>query len=173
MADESPHPESRYQSHFETMLGVAESISVHSDLASLYRDLAMLLPRVVDANFVGLSLYDAERHAMRLHTLQANVPVDITGGHVLSVDELPAGLVWQTQRPLLVPDLSQESRWPQVVQLMRKDGINSFCYVPLTTAVRQLGAMSFSSVRKQAFSDAKSGFCCTWVSRWRWPSRTC
>ncbi len=158
MADESPHPESRYQSHFETMLDVAESISVHSDLASLYRDLAMLLPRVVDANFVGMSLYDAERHAMRLHTLQANVPVDITGGHVLSVDELPAGLVWQTQRPLLVPDLSQESRWPQVVRLMREDGINSFCYVPLTTAVRRLGAMSVSSVRKQAFGECELGF---------------
>lgn len=153
MADESPHPEFRYQSHFETLLDVAESISVHRDLAALNRDLAMLLPRVVDTNFVGLSLYDAERHAMRLHTLQANVPADIIGGHILSLDELPAGLVWQTQRPLLVPDLSQESRWPKVVRMMREDGINSFCYVPLTTAVRRLGAMAFSSVRKQAFGE--------------------
>jgi len=120
------------------MLDIAESISAQGDLTALHRGVAMLLPRMVDAKFVDLSLYDAERHAMRLHTLQANVPVDITGGHVLFVDELPSGLAWQTQRPLLVPDLSQGSLWSKIVRLMREDGINSFCYVPLTTAARRI-----------------------------------
>src|SRR5207249_10030688 len=94
--------------------------------------LAQRLPRVVDVNFVGLSLHDSERNVMRLHTLQANVPADIVGGHECPVDDSPGGVVWLTQQPLLVPDLAEERRWSKVTGLMREDGINSFCEVPLT-----------------------------------------
>ena len=76
---------------------------------------------------------------MRLHTIQANVPADLMGGHEEPVEASPDGLVWQTQQPVLVPDLAEERRWPKVTQLMNEDGVNSFCIVPLTTAVRQLG----------------------------------
>ncbi|TLY18286.1 MAG: hypothetical protein E6K69_00575, partial [Nitrospirae bacterium] len=65
-----------------------------------FRDLAQRLPRVVQVNFVALSLHDPARNVMRLHTLQANVPADIVGGHEEPVEETPAGLVWQTQQPI-------------------------------------------------------------------------
>ena len=81
-------------------------------------------------NFVALSLHDPERNLMRLHTLQANVPADIVGGHEERVEEIPAGLVWQTQQPLLVPNLAEERRWPMVTQCMREDGINSSARFP-------------------------------------------
>ena len=46
---------------------------------------------------------------MRLHTIQANVPADLVGGHEVSIEDCPAGLVWQTQQPLLVPNLTEET----------------------------------------------------------------
>ncbi|HEV8329271.1 MAG TPA: sigma 54-interacting transcriptional regulator [Nitrospiraceae bacterium] len=139
---------------YRTLLEVSEAISAHHDLHELFRDLAQRLPRVVHVNFVALSLHDPERNVMRLHTLQANVPADIEGGHEEPVEEIPAGLVWQTQQPLLVSNLAEERRWPKVTQCMREDGINSFCEVPLTTALRRLGAMGFGSLEKQAYGEA-------------------
>ena len=124
---------------YEALLEVAEAISAHRDLHELFRDLAQRLPRVVHVNFVALSLHDPVRNTMRLHTIQANVPADLVGGHEGPVEESPAGLVWQTQQPVLVPDLAEERRWPKVTQFMNEDGVNSFCVVPLTTAVRRLG----------------------------------
>lgn len=141
-----------------TLLEVSKAISAHHDLHELFRDLAQCLPRVVPVNFVALSLHDPERNVMRLHTLQANVPADIVGGHEERVEEVPAGLVWQTQQPLLVPNLADERRWPKVTQCMREDGINSFCEVPLTTALRRLGAMGFGSVEKEAYGEADVEF---------------
>jgi len=95
---------------------------------------------------------------MRLHTLQANVPADIVGGHECPVDDSPGGLVWKMQQPLLIPDLAEERRWPKVIGLMREDGINSFCEVPLTTSVRRLGAMGFASLKKGAYSETDVEF---------------
>ena len=143
---------------YQALLEVAEAISVHRDLHELFRDLAQRLPRVVHVNFVALSLHDPVRNMMRLHTIQANVPADLVGGHEGPVEVTPDGLVWQTQQPVLVPDLAEERRWPKVTQLMNEDGVNSFCVVPLTTAVRRLGAMGFLSVQKEAYGETDLEF---------------
>jgi formate hydrogenlyase transcriptional activator len=143
---------------YQALLEVAQAISVHRDLHALFRDLAQRLPRVVHVNFVALTLHDPERDTMRLHTIQANVPADLVGGHEGPVEESPAGLVWQTQQPILVPDLVEERRWPKVIGHMKEDGTNSFCFLPLTTAVRRLGAIGFLSLQKEAYGETDLEF---------------
>ena len=143
---------------YQALLEVAEAISVHRDLHELFRDLAQRLPRVVHVNFVALSLHDPVRNTMRLHAIQANVPADLVGGHEGPVEESPAGLVWQTQESVIVPNLTEERRWPKVTQRMSEDGVNSFCVVPLTTAVRRLGAMGFLSLQKEAYGETDLEF---------------
>ncbi|ULA62819.1 MAG: Formate hydrogenlyase transcriptional activator [Nitrospira sp.] len=146
-AQTDPHSLERYRA----LLRVAEAIASHSDLAAFGEDLARLLPSVVPVNFVGLSLYDPQRQIMRLHVLQANVPADIVGGHENPPTETPSGFVWSSQQPLLLSDLAEESRWPRVIGLMREDGVQSCCFVPLTSAARRLGALNFSSQEKDAY----------------------
>jgi formate hydrogenlyase transcriptional activator len=158
MGKQSASPCETLAEQYQALLEVAEAISARRDLHELFRDLAQRLPQVVHVNFVALSLHNAERNMMRLHTIQANVPADLVGGHEEPVEETPAGLVWQTQQLLLVPDLAEEHRWPKVTQRMQEDGINSFCVVPLTTAVRRLGAMAFASLEKEAYGEADVAF---------------
>jgi len=156
--EEAGSPCETLSERYQALLEVSEAISQHRDLHDLARDLARRLPRVIHVNFVALSLHDPEGKTMRLHTIQANVPADLIGGHVEPVDETPTGLVWQTQEPVLVPDLAQETRWPDVVGRMKEDGTKSFCVVPLTTAVRQLGAMGFASLRTGAYGETDLEF---------------
>ena len=143
---------------YQALLEVSQAISTHRDIDELFRNLAQRLPRVVHVNFVALSLHDPARNTMRLHTIQANVPADLVGGHEGPVEESPAGSVWQTQLPILVPDLAEERRWPKVTGHMKEDGVNSFCFVPLTTAVRRLGAMGFLSLQKEAYGETDLEF---------------
>ncbi|HEY5932505.1 MAG TPA: sigma 54-interacting transcriptional regulator [Nitrospira sp.] len=146
------------EERYRTLLEVAEAISAHRDLDELFRDLARRLPRVVHVNFVALSLHDPTRNIMRLHTIQANVPADLVGGQEEPIEDTPAGWVWRTQQPLIVPDLAKEERWPAVVQRMLCDGNNSLCYLPLTTAVRKLGGIGFSSQQNAAYSETDLEF---------------
>lgn len=143
---------------YQALLDVAQAISAQRDLDQLFRDLAYRLPRVVQVNYVDLSLHDPIKKLMRLHTIQANVPADLVGGHEVAVEDCPSGLVWQTQQSLLVPILSEESRWPKVIEAMTEDGTQSFCFVPLTTARGRLGAMGFLSLQKEAYNDADLRF---------------
>src|SRR5207244_8221051 len=68
--------------------------------------------------------------------------------------ESPAGLVWQTQRPLVVPRIDAETRFPEVCRILRAEGMRSFCILPLTTPLRRLGGLSFASQEEDAFSEA-------------------
>ena len=76
---------------YQAFLEVAEAITLHRDLHELFRDLAQRLPRVVHVNFVGLSLHDPARNTMRLHSIQANVPADLVGGHEGPLEESSSG----------------------------------------------------------------------------------
>lgn len=138
---------------YQALLEVAQAISAQRDLDRLCFDLAHRLPRVVQVNYVDLSLHDPIKNVMRLHTIQANVPADLVGGHEVPIDDCPSGLVWQQQRPILVPKLTEERRWPTVMGHMKEDGTESFCFVPLTTARGRLGAMGFLSLKAEAYND--------------------
>lgn len=152
-------PFSRSESEqYQALVEVSEAIAHHSDLGSLLKDLSHRLPRVIPVNFLGLSLYDAERRVMRLHTVQANIEADLVGGHEDPLDATPAGIVWETQQPLIIRDVAGERRWPTVLALMREDGVQSCCLVPLITAARKLGVLVFASIQVDAYSEAGLDF---------------
>ncbi|BCA53236.1 hypothetical protein W02_03760 [Nitrospira sp. KM1] len=138
---------------YQALLEVGQAISAHRNLDDLFGDLARRLPRVVQVNYVDLSLHDEVKDVMRLHTIQANTPAQLVGGHEPPTDECPAGMVWRSQRPLIVPAIQDEQRWPAVIDLMKEDGTQSFCFVPLTTARARLGAMGFLSVQDGAYGE--------------------
>ena len=143
---------------YQTLLEITDLISTRRSVTELFHDLAQRLPRVVPVNFVALSLHDPERQVMRLHTLQANVPADLIGGHEEPLDETPTGLVWRQQQALILTDISEETRWPKVIGRMREDGIRSLCILPLTTALRRLGTIGFASIQPGAYDDTDVEF---------------
>lgn len=158
MSNASEQTPDQQVERYRSLLEVTEAIALHRDLHELFRDLAQRLPQVVSVHFVGLSLYNAERNTVRLHTLQANVPAEIIGGHESSLENSPVGFVWRQQDALIVHDVNEEHRWPETIRRMKEDGINSFCVVPLTTPVGRLGAIIFSSLKKAAYDGCDLEF---------------
>ena len=137
------------------LLEVTEAIASHRDLEELFRDLAQRLPQVVPFDFINLILHEPTRDVMRLWLLVTSIPSTISPGIETPVDESPGGLVWQTQQPLTVNDITQEHRFPKLMAMFRETGVQSFCVVPLTTAQRRLGAMGFGSLRKTVYQQAE------------------
>src|SRR5713226_7263318 len=128
---------------YTTLLAVSEAIVSHRDLATLFHDLAGRLHRVVRFDYLGCVLHDATSNTMRLHVLETTEPIPSQAPRSFSVEEDPAGIVFQTQHPLIVSSVAEESRWPQFPERAKPFGVNSFCFLPLTTARRRLGVLSF------------------------------
>ncbi len=147
-----------YAEHYLALLEVTESISLHRDLSQLFHDLAPRLRRVVPFDFISLLLHDSSRNVMRLHILESPHPVSHLQGLEFSVEEAPGGWVWQNQKPLLVPSVAKELRFPKVIQLLRDLNVQSFCAVPLTTAQRRLGALSFGRFDEFVYTEADLDF---------------
>lgn len=143
---------------YRALLEVAEAIAAHRDLAELFHDLAERLPRIVPFDYINLVLHDATRHVMRLQLLVTPEPTTISPGLELPVDTSPGGLVWKTQQPLVVEDVSLERRFPRLTPLLLENGVHSFCGVPLTTALRRLGAMGFGSRQRRSYKEADVQF---------------
>ena len=138
------------------LLDVARSTATCRDIPRLLTEAASVLRPVVRFDALRLLLHDADREVMRLHSYSAQReparPVV-----ELPVDELPAGMVWRTQQPMIV-DLLTETRFPLAVGILREDGMRSLCVLPLTSPYRRLGALGFVSVDEQAFGDADLDF---------------
>jgi formate hydrogenlyase transcriptional activator len=67
-------------------------------------------------------------------------------------------LVWENQQPLVISHLEQDKRFPIVSNLLRRDGVQSLCVLPLTTAQRRVGAMALGSVEASAYDAADLEF---------------
>jgi formate hydrogenlyase transcriptional activator len=143
---------------YRALLQVAEAIAVRRDLPDLFHDLAQRLPDVVAFDVISLILHDAERNTMRLHLLESRKPHHAPPCMELPIGEGPGGVVWQTQQPLNLTDADVAARFPKVSPVLQQHGVLSLCVLPLTTAVRRLGAIGFGSERAGAFGPDELEF---------------
>jgi formate hydrogenlyase transcriptional activator len=147
-------PEAQHQA----LLEVAEAISQHRDLGELFHELAARLHGVVEFDYLSLTLHDASRTVMRLHILETERPSKIRPGAEFPVGETPSGWVWETQQPFILSDTEEETRYPALVQILRENGVRSACSVPLTTAQRRLGVLSFGRGTAHGYAESEVAF---------------
>lgn len=139
------------------MLDVLRSTGAERDLDGLVRELAAVLREVAHCDRLALVLHDPARDVMRLHAIAGSHTPSTTVSE-LAMTETPSGLVWQTQRPMIMSRLEDETRFPVVMRIYRDEGMRSLCVVPLTSPVRRLGALTFASREEDGFAEADVEF---------------
>jgi formate hydrogenlyase transcriptional activator len=143
---------------YRTLLAVSEAITSHRDLPALLHDLADRLRQVVHFDFLALVLHEAATNTMRLHVLETREPVPPGTVIILPTGEDPAGLVWQTQQPLITSRVEELGRWPRLLEIVQPYGVQSYCWLPLTTARRRLGTINFTSKQVGTYDAADVDF---------------
>src|SRR5262245_48885796 len=141
MAQMSSNGQLFSRDQYRALLEVAEAIAVHRDLGQLFDELARRLPTMVPFDFINLVLHDAALDVMRLHLLKAPPEATTGPGVELPIDTSPGGIVWKTQEPVVVENLEEEKRFPELTPRLLENGVRSICCVPVTSALRRLGAM--------------------------------
>ena len=136
----------------ETLLEVAESIASHRQLSTLFADLSRCLKRLVSFDFISLTLADPVEKLVRLHILETDRPIKVTCPAPIPYGDTPTILALETRQPYYVSDISQETRYPIIRDLLQVHGIQSCCILPLYTAHRDLGGLHFGSMQKEAYS---------------------
>jgi formate hydrogenlyase transcriptional activator len=143
---------------YRALLAVSEAIVSHRDLSELLHDLAGRLHQVACFDYLALVLHEAASNTMRLHLLGASEPTPPKPVIDLPPEDDPAGLVWQTQKPLIISSVGELTRWPRLLERVQTSGVQSFCWIPLTTARRRLGTLVFVSRQLCAYDEVDTGF---------------
>jgi formate hydrogenlyase transcriptional activator len=142
---ESDRQATATEDRYLALLAVSEAIASCRDLPALFHQLASQLVQVVRFDALSLVLHEATSDIMRLHVLEIWEPLSSQPVIDLRPEDDPAGLVWQTQQPLTTSSVHELKRWPRLLERVQPYGALSFCWLPLTTARRRLGALVFAS----------------------------
>jgi formate hydrogenlyase transcriptional activator len=140
-------------SQYQALLEISEAIASQRDLDKLYAELAPRLHRVVQFEFANLILYDADRKAVKSHVLETPDPAYTCPAGDCPM-ESPGGWVWQTQKPWVVSRLAEDTKFPELSSWLSDRGVQSLCVVPVTTALRKIGALAFGSRHEGVYAEA-------------------
>ncbi|MBK9128035.1 MAG: sigma 54-interacting transcriptional regulator [Phycisphaerales bacterium] len=146
------------ENRYRALLAVSEAIVSYRDLPALFHQLAGQLVRVAHCDALCVVLHDAATNTMRLHVMETDEPIAPGFEIVLRPEDDPAGLVWQTQEPLITSDVAELRRWPGFLERVEPYGVRSCCWLPLTTSRRRLGTLVFVSKRPAAYDGADVPF---------------
>ena len=130
---------------------MADLMVHHHELPELLSAMAERLRELVTADATHFSLYNSTNNTMQLHFWKGkekwHSPME------LPVEDSPSGWAWKTQKPLVVNDLDSESRFPVALDILRERGLKSYCWLPLTTAEKRLGALGLGSSIVNAYTE--------------------
>jgi len=146
------------EERYRALLAVSQAIASCRDLPALFHELAGQLAAVVCFDALSLVLHDAATDTMHLHVLETREPLSPRLAIDLDPQDDPAGLVWRTQQPLITSNVAELKRWPRLRERVRPYGAQSFCFLPLTTARRRLGALAFTSKQPATYDGSDTHF---------------
>jgi PAS domain S-box-containing protein len=144
----------------EALFRVSRAINVYRDPRDLFKVLANELRQVVDFDFVALFLYDPAANKIQNAILET-----LRGPEFLIPSDFPAQetitwWVYHHQEPVLISSRDKEVRFPRVMELLKRYDVESACILPLTTAYRRLGSLSFGARHPNAYSSDEVRYLC-------------
>jgi formate hydrogenlyase transcriptional activator len=141
------------------LLDVTNQVVSNLELRDLLRAISQDVRRVMQCDYAGLSLPDAENKQLRLYA------VDFPAGKgflqeelVYSMEGTPSGTAFRTMKPLTLQ--SPFTGWLNypIVQIAVREGLKSVCCLPLISRNRAIGVLVLGRLRDDAFSQADLEF---------------
>ncbi len=144
----------------EALFRVSRAINVYRDPRELFKVLATELRHIVDFDFVALFLYDQATNKILNAVLET-----LEGPGFLIPSDFPAEetitwWVYQHQEPVIIFSRDEEVRFPKMMEVHKHYGVESSCVLPLTTAYRRLGSLSFGARHPNAYSADETRYLC-------------
>jgi formate hydrogenlyase transcriptional activator len=155
MSDEASRV-SVHRSRYDALLRISRNLPGHQTIAELLRGLAEHLHPLVPFDYLALLLHDERLNELRLVVLE---PADIVLPFASKpVTELgPATTVWTTQKGAVIP-IPEDGPLPPALETLRDHGRKMTCWLPLTTAYRRVGVLSFGSRSGAAYAPDALAF---------------
>jgi formate hydrogenlyase transcriptional activator len=143
---------------YKTLVEISRAIASNQNQTELFSELAHHLRQVIRFDYLSVILHEPAHNVMRLYLLEGARHKNIEPGAEFSIDESYAGWVWKHQKPCLITNVDEETRFPKSIEILRQHMVKSYYVLPVSTAQRHLGVLGFGSVLENAYSQTDFGF---------------
>jgi len=140
------------ETRFETLVHVSQAIAAHRDPKELFGVLVNELHQVVQFDFIGVSFRDKDSDSFQNYFIDMASRSEFVPEEQLMPEETLTLWVYERQEPLLRSTGEMEPRYTRLQAILKRLKIRSTCALPLTTAHRKLGVITFCSKQVDTYS---------------------
>jgi len=134
------------------LLDVNNLLISQPDYRTLLETICETVQRIAEADHVGVALYDPDSEQLRLDLIYDKTSGFSTSGAMIPLNESAAGLTFQRGSAGVFRRTELEQRGWIGASMMKAEGIESMCCVPLLTRRAKLGTLYVGSPKPDAFS---------------------
>jgi formate hydrogenlyase transcriptional activator len=143
----------RERDRLQVLLEVNNLLVTSRELPELFQGIISTLRRVIHHDYTSLALLDPQTGMVKIHALdfpsrQGLLKQEIT----IPRDSSPSGQAMASGQPLLASGADLDRYSSQVIRILREEGIQSICCVPLITRGQAFGSLNLASRRMDAFT---------------------
>lgn len=144
---------SRERDRLRVLLDVNNVLVTSLELPELFRGIVSTLQRVIHHDYTSLALLEPVTGLLKIHALdfpgrQGLLKAEMT----ISREASPAGRAIAEGRTLVARGTELEQYPSEVVKLLRAEGLQAICCIPLSNRGRTFGTLNLASRRMDVFS---------------------
>src|SRR6266852_931602 len=143
---------------YETFVRVSRAIGARRDPKELFGILMDELHGVVQFDFIGVSLRDQDSDGFQNYFIDIASRSELVPEEKLTPEEMLTSWVYEHQEALLRSTDEMEPCYGRLQAFLKRLHIRSICTLPLTTAHRKLGAITFCSKQVDTYSPNEIRF---------------
>ena len=145
----------RERDRLQVLLQVNNLLVTSRELPELFRGIVSTLQRVIHHDYTSLALLDPVTGLLKIHALDfPEHKGPLKPEIVVPRDASPAGRALTEGRPLVVRGAELDGYPSEVVRLLRAEGLQTICCIPLMNRGRTFGTLNLASRRTDVFSAA-------------------
>jgi len=145
----------RERDRFRVLLEVNNVLISSRELPELFPGIVSTLERVIHHDYTSLALFDPASKTLRIYAFYFPSNQNIfKPDTAVPLENTPAGRAISTGQPCLARGAELDHYPSQVVSILRAEGLQAVCCVPLIHRDRTFGTLNLASRRLDAFTRA-------------------
>jgi formate hydrogenlyase transcriptional activator len=145
----------RERDRLRVLLEVNNVLVTSLETNELFRGIVSTLQRVIHHDYTSLALLDPANGLLKIHALdfpgrQSLIKAELT----IPRESSPAGRAIIENRTLIARGAEMDQYSSEIVRLLRSEGMQIICCIPLTNRGRTFGSLNLASRRNDGFTPA-------------------
>jgi formate hydrogenlyase transcriptional activator len=147
------------QDRLTTILDLTNQVVSNLDFYDLLRSISASVRRAMQCDAAAIMLPESNGRELRVHALDfPDSKGFLTETSMIPIEGTPPGKVFQSGDPWVLNKLDPADVNPEFRAKVSREGMNSFCDVPLVSRERMLGVLAVASRQENAFGAEEVAF---------------